>query len=286
MPSNLTDDPSQYAANIQVPAAGDPRTDTSVATPFQQLANRTANATARIDVIAAPGKLGYSPALPAGVSLGSVALNATSIAALQSIPAANRVDGMLANVANGGAYRFDIASVATPASPQIVQPSDLPVSGRWIAIGLVPVDTASRVPAANVRNGIVGIGGAAPGNFVTSSTTYVDLTGVTVTLTGLAIGDMVQVIYGSTVLPPASASLAVSHQLLVVRPDTTTLSLLEKSVLIGTVSGGPDRMPDTLAVVYSITQNGTHVFKTQGKSATASAATFGAPTISVLAVRP
>lgn len=51
-PSNLTDDQTQFSSPIQVPAPGDPRNDTSVATPFQQVVNRTANLKSRLDGIA------------------------------------------------------------------------------------------------------------------------------------------------------------------------------------------------------------------------------------------
>ena len=39
-----------------------------VATPFQQVANRTANNKARLDAVVPYSAAGYTPALPAGVS--------------------------------------------------------------------------------------------------------------------------------------------------------------------------------------------------------------------------
>jgi hypothetical protein len=43
MPSDLSDDNATYPPTVAVPAAGEPRTSLSVRTPFQTLANRTAN---------------------------------------------------------------------------------------------------------------------------------------------------------------------------------------------------------------------------------------------------
>lgn len=222
MPNNLTDDPSQYATNIQVPSPGDPRTDTSVATPFQQCANRTANITSRLDAIAAPTKLGYSPALPAGVSMGSVTLVATSVAALQSIPAANRVDGMFGTVKDGFLYQFDIVSTQSAAAPSVVQPSDVigGAPGRWLVSGY---------NALNVANGIPLLDGSARLNagqahyapvieaFVTpaSGTTTLAgsitsvMPGSTISLPGVLSGDLIFVEFNGQLLMPASAGISL-----------------------------------------------------------------------------
>lgn len=220
MPNNLTDDPTQFPEPIQVPAAGDPRTDTSVAFPFQQLADRTANNKARVDAVvpfSAPG----ASALPAGVVSGvSTLLTAVSISTMQAIPAAERTAGMLCVVADAGIYQY----TATPPSALanvVVIPNDS--IGGWLLLAagylllnqpntVVQSDSSGRVPAASVRNGLVYVQGNNQASIgVNTSTTGVQQVysgGAPFSFACLA-GDIIEVDFSCYATIPANALVTV-----------------------------------------------------------------------------
>lgn len=241
MPTDLTDDPTTFPGPIEAPAGGEARSDTALETSLQQLGNRTANSNARLNAIAASSAVGYTPALPAGVRLGSVPLLATSIAAMLSIPLTNRFDGMLCQVQDDALFCFDAASTTTPFDPAfILLPTDLGgdvgAAGRWFRsnfgavsqpYGFPQCDSAGRVPAASVRSGLVAYQSAAYANAnpATNSTPTL-LPGTTpVTLTGLAPGDIIEARYSVAISVVSTIGFGAFAQLQVSGPGTALTAM-------------------------------------------------------------
>src|SRR5207237_657668 len=124
--------------------------------------------------------------------------------------AADRVDRALCLVDGIGLYQFLADNTTAALSPWVRQPNDVlaaspPAAGRWvlypisvlgISSGIPQLDSAGRLPAPVVRNGIVAAGnGVGIPNFNTTSATPTDVTGTAVTLQGLLPGDTVFVDY-------------------------------------------------------------------------------------------
>lgn len=221
MPDNLTDDPTVFPSPVQVPAAADPRSDTSVATPFQQVANRTANNKARLDAVVPFSAPGYTPALPSGVAIGPGGmLTATTLAALASIPAANRSDQMQCAVAsvNGSTfspalYEYSVGGTDAAVANVVIVPGD--TVGRWYlqqygalgaANGIAQLDSTGRVPAANQRNGTVYENYAQFSSSPTLSAGLSVIPGTTFTIAGLLPNDIVRVDFTSIVTPVATVN--------------------------------------------------------------------------------
>lgn len=204
MPSSLVDDPTVFPSSVLVPAAGDPRTDTSVAMPFGQLANRTANTKARIDVVAPSTAPEYTPALPSGVTAGaSNILTAVSIVALQAIPAGCRSPGMICSVLKFGIYQW-VTDTIGAIDNFVVVPAD--GAGAWVLLAggyalanqpnaWTQGDSTGRLRATGVRNAtffetVVPIGSA---SVTVSTTQYTDIPGTTgISIPNVLVGDILQ----------------------------------------------------------------------------------------------
>jgi hypothetical protein len=235
MPNNLTDNPAVFPTPIQVPAAGDPRSDTSVATPFQQLANRTANLAAQVAAVVPYSAAGYTPALPSGVTSGvSGMLTAATIAALQSIPAANRTDQMVCAVSsvNGttfspALYQYSASSTATPVTNVVIEPTD--TNGRWflqnygalgVPNGIPQFDAGSRLTAAVSHYGtfyetfvaIQSVTVGASATWVTIAGTGGTTAGVSVP--GILVNDIIQVDFiGLATVPSSTSGIAIQSSI-------------------------------------------------------------------------
>lgn len=250
MPNNLTDDPTQFPGPIQVPAPGDPRTDTSVATPFQQLADRTANNAARLNSMSPFLQPGYSPALPAGVTVGAGGLlYANSTSALLGIPVTNRFDGMMCQVYGDALFQFEIGSSATVTAPFVYAPSDVGIgAGRWfrqgggalgVANGLVQADSTARVPAAGVRNGLIAYQSATAAFASSTSSGYVIVPGTLLSFAGLLVGDVIEARYSVNISTLAVAGYSAAALVQAAGPGTSLpnpLSGSEMGILPATAS--------------------------------------------------
>lgn len=181
MPQNLTDASSWDTATA--PVGGDVRNAASVATALQAAANRA--------------RFVYDRATPLA-----------DVAALKAI--ASPADGLVRLVELLGFYVFDAASAAAESLPWLVQPTV--GTGRWVhslygvlgvANSLATLDGSSKV-VQPVPNRIVAMQQDDLGAlFTTSSTSYVDVTGLSVTVAACEVGDVLLVdaalICGSTV---------------------------------------------------------------------------------------
>ena len=223
MPTILTDDPSSFPCPIQAPAAGDPRTDTSVETPLQQFANRTANTKARLDVVSPFSAPGATP-LPSGVTVGQTGvLVAQTLLGMRSIPAAQRFDGMLCFVYPGALYQFSASLAAAPATPWLFRPADITSGpGLWVRQGwdllgllggLPQLDDGARLPAATERLSTLSdqFTQQRSVSFGTSSTPTA-VTGASAVVPGVEVGDVFEVRATCLVTVSLATTLSLTHQ--------------------------------------------------------------------------
>jgi hypothetical protein len=280
MPNNLTDDPTQFPSPVQAPAPSDPRTDTSVATPFQQLSNRTANTKARFDAIDPFSAPGYTPALPTGVIPGACnVLQCANLAQLASIPVANRTAGMLCLVTGlEQLYQYTSATIA-PVANTVVTPTD--TIGSWLALGyglanqpngFAQADSTGRTPAASVRNGIVTFASVTPGNQSPGTAGFATWSGASIALT-LAIGDVVFLCYSFAVqvpVAPTSSSYYANSQVQVVLPSTVTTAVVNSGQQFYgiPIQGTSIFQAVSSSQVFTATAAGVHTFNLQTSQTT------------------
>jgi hypothetical protein len=207
-----------------------------MATPLQQLANRTANNKARHDALnpfLAPATVLPSACVPGA----AIYLRCASAAVLTSIPTLNRTDGMLVEVDGDGIFQFAITSTTAPSAPWVYRPDDVAGGspGRWfrlnygavgVAGGIAQLDSGARIAAGMTRaGGNVAFGSVSVGNYFSGSATYVDLPGASITFPGLQVGDVIVMHSSLTVsVPTAQDTSHVSqcYSRAVVTDPTTT----------------------------------------------------------------
>ncbi len=133
MPTNLSGNPAIFPTQT-APVAGEPRTAGSVATPFQNAADRTAHLKDRLEFID-PDKTGVR-------RLRQFA----TIAALQA--STDHPDGTLAVCdANSVLYKFVALETTAEAVPAIVKPTDVGGgAGRWVMQGFGALNVANGIP--------------------------------------------------------------------------------------------------------------------------------------------
>lgn len=256
MPTTLTDDPALFV-DVVVPAGGDARSNDSQVLLGQTLGNRTRQNKNRIDAIA-PSTDGVRKLRTVG-----------SLAALRAIGASDHTDNSYALVEDIGLYRYDLASLLTALDPVIVQPTDVVgggTPGRWhlialgrgaldAAYGVPQCDSAGRVPAGSVRNGVVG---AASGVGAYVGTTTSQITGTLLTFPGLIAGDLIQVAYSVKLTPTLSQTASVNVE---ISDPVTGASLLNDTVNLVTY---PASAPQLSGVKvgslghYTVVNAGTH----------------------------
>lgn len=295
MPNNLTDDPTQFPSPVQIPAPNDPRTDTSVATPFQQVANRTANTKARVDAVVPFSAAGYAPALPGGVLSGvSSVLQCTTLTQLASIPVANRTAGMICLVLNTGIYQYTTSSIAALAN-FVVTPAD--TVGSWVLVGagyglanqpnaFAQADSTGRTPAAGVRNGLFGYQACTPGTLVTNP--LAAFPSGTLTFTGLQIGDIIEARY-STDIQSSAVTGDDGHVSVQVLPPGSSLT-----PMVGSDARSPPVVASTSifahvgsVATFTVTAAGTHTVGLYGQNAGSSATcTFSSASFVAQVIRP
>jgi hypothetical protein len=281
MPTTLNDDPSEYPADILVPVGGDPRTDSSVQVPFQQLANRTAYLLARADDIAPAGR---------GVVLLRRVANDAALLALGPM---ERRDGSVCLVAGVGLYEFLAASTANAQVPWVRIPADLQpgAPGRWILLpfgtvgagnGLAQLDPQGRLPVTTARNAVVRVAYVTPASFTTSNTAYTDVPSASI-IQELAVGDIVFADYSAT-LTTSTSGTQVSTQLAVVPPSGPASFL---GSIDWTNLGQPlAPFPTSALGVFKVAVNGDHLFKLRLAGSGGGSFSMNFPVLRLFAIRP
>lgn len=140
----LTDNPATYPTNVHTVSDGDQGKASNFAVGHQDTANRTA-------WIA--GQLGGSVARPdgtSGVQKFRHVLNAAALTALTDL-----TNGEIGAVDGGGVYQYNSSATATVDGVSVI--NGLASAGRWllltpraVANGLAPLDSTTKVPAANL----------------------------------------------------------------------------------------------------------------------------------------
>jgi hypothetical protein len=206
MPTNVPGNPAAtYPANITVPVTGDPRVPSSVATPLTQLADRTAIADARLDLID-PDQVGVqllrrydTPAL----------LRASTV----------HTDGTCVLVGFLGLYIYQSSSGLTDDGQIAIKPNDVGGSGRWVyslyssygqANGIAYMNAAAKVDPSQMLDGVRARShyySASP--LTMSSATHIDMTGATASISGVQVGDIITVEYSFGVIPASGSSVSL-----------------------------------------------------------------------------
>ena len=301
MPNNLTDDPTVFPSPVQVPAGGDPRTDTSVGTPFQQLANRTANTKVRVDAIApfsAPGAL----ALPSGVTSGAAALlTASTLTTLASIPIAQRTAGMLCLVLGLGLYQYQATfPIGGAVANTVIAPADTGLSaGAWILIGpglgllnapncVAQADGTGRTPAAGVRNGLIAYQAPALALSDSYNTGGHAVASSTVTFNGLLVGDIIEARY-SAVGNPSGAGDYAQLFTYVNAAGAGNVSMANSFTQSITAAGSSVKSAMGAVATWTVSTPGTHIVQLYGQNGNTgamSSVVISEPTFVVQVVRP
>lgn len=275
MPKTLTGNAEMFP-NVQVPVAGEPRTGTSVETPFQQAADRTQYLKDRLDFID---------------STKEGARRIRRVASLTALKAlVDRPDKGFCFVDTHGLYQFDAASLAVSFDPIIVRPTDLAtdgVAGRWLhatsgitgvayglarlgALGKILIssltggDAEERLAASAVRNGLVYVSNvSSAGPFFTTSPAFVDVTGAQVGL-DLVIGDKV-FITGQARASGTGTQTEHNTKWVAVKPDASVVAV-PTSTLAQPVGGSIGNRILPVSVAYVAVATGTHILKMQQSS--------------------
>jgi hypothetical protein len=258
MPLTLTD--SSVFSPVAVPTGGEARTAASVQTPFQALANRTYYLQQLAEVLGVP-------------RLKAVA----DVPSLKALTLTGITDGDLRYVPSSGIYRYTAASAAAESLPFIASPNS--GSGRWIHIlndiagansGLATLTAAGRaaqMPAnAIVATGYVG----ALSSRVTSSSTYGDIAGASISLPGLLVGDIVRV---DGVVQLYSAAMANSYARVLVSENGGAYTAVTESVVYG--GQAANLVAVTIAPICcdrTVGTSGTYTIQVQSKAADGSTA--------------
>jgi hypothetical protein len=297
MPKTLTDNSATFPAQT-APAGGESRTATSIETPLQNAADRAAYLKARLDIIDYTGD---------GVRL---IRRVDSLNALKAITDLTEkgiifVDGI-------GLYQYLSGSTAPALDPLVVPPTIMGgAPGRWLWEGHGSLDIADGIPrldgnarlattklaasgggakilAPSVVNGLVGtFCASAAGPATTTSTTYVTVTGSTITLT-LEIGDLV-VIVGQAEKYQQDLTPAIHYtQWLVTLPSAATATVAQTET-----RNKADALNEyaslSIGTYYTASAAGSHSFALQQKSEAGSGgATVAVKNLNVVAlhVRP
>lgn len=209
------------------------------------------------------------------------------IAALKAI--ASPADGLVRLVRRFGFYVFDTSSAAAEALPFIVQPTT--GTGRWIhelidvegnANGLANLDGTARVPIAQLpaavasglatldgttkltqaqtRNGIIAVSQVESTGPTTTSTSYVDASGMSLALT-CNVGDIL-VIDAAVMLTNTVGTAASQARVQVVDGTTTTLASLAITRNLN------ERNDSAIIGRYVVTTGGTVTVKMQFQAGT------------------
>lgn len=202
MPQNLVDVATTFTTPVVAPVDTDGANSASVVAGFQPLANRTAY----LNRLVANGD---SSALNGVANLR----NAASTSAMSALTGIVNLGTCF--VSGAGLFFYLSGSSATVDGVFVFNATGMGV-GRWVheifpligaANGIPQLDGSSRVPAATVRNGIITQGLARlSANFTTTSTTFVDVTGSTITLSNCAVGDVIFIDFAALVLNAASSN--------------------------------------------------------------------------------
>lgn len=173
------------------------------------------------------------------------------IAALKAI--ASPADGLVRLVERFGFYVFDSSSGLAESLPWVVQPTT--GTGRWLhslydvegsanglanldgsakvplaqlyagtASGLATLDGSTKLTQAQTRNGIIGVSQVESTGPTTTSTSYVDASGMSIALTA-SVGDIL-VIDAAVMLTNTAGTAASLARVQVVDGSTTTLGSL------------------------------------------------------------
>lgn len=173
-----------------------------------------------------------------------------------------------------GLYRYDSASLVAEDLPWVVE-SDF--GGRWIHElhanrGVYLATLASgKIPVAQIPNALIATASqelSGAGNlFFTASSTYVDATGASTSLTNVAVGDILfATLHCRAILGAAPLSAATCKLRLAYEHNGSTVSVAE--VDLQELAGGTDVPPiiswKTRKVIATSFSAGTpHIFKVQ-----------------------
>jgi hypothetical protein len=283
MPVTITDDPTSFAA-VTAPSASDLINVADIQTTAQKLADRTAGNKARLDAVA-PG----SGASPGGVS---VLRHVATIAALEALTGAAKIEGGFCYVDNVGLYQY-FAATDTNDPPFQIAATD--GTGGWelsafgaldIANGVPRLNGSARVDAAKVVNGIIATAGAVFGTVgsaygTTTSTTYVDIGAgpAQVVLSSAAVGDVLMVRASVPFLAPSSAGGKLA---LTVTDSAGTNIVQEVSIPVN------ETATQTLLGRYVVTHSGTQTVKARylSLSGAATQTANGVLSLDAMMIRP
>jgi hypothetical protein len=272
MPKQLTADPTHFPAQTS-PVSGESRTASSVETPFQNAADRSAWVKARIEYV--------DPSGDGARRLRRVA----SIAALRALT--DLTDGVC--IVDGvGLFAYLSGSTITEAEPFVIKPTSVGGgSGRWVwdssgslgaANGIVQAGSDGFVPTAklsasgggakilgaSIVNGLVGLSVASyAGPFTTTSASYVDVGTVSAAFTA-EINDII-ILLGQAFMRQDDGS-AATHvtRWQVTKPDTSNALVGASEVEhIPAANTQPIGLP--IGAFYTAVAAGTHTFKLQQK---------------------
>lgn len=272
MATALTGDPSTFPTQT-APVAGEPRTAASVATPFQNAANRAEYLRDRLQFVD-PDKSGVRRLRRFG-----------SIADLQA--SIDFPDGSFAYVDGLGLYQFSAASEALNRSPFVVTPASVGGgAGRWlleafgalnVPFGLPQLDVDGKIPGTvlsicDVATGRV-LGESIVNGRTQLSTRYIagsftvpqDSTfravvgAVNMTLVA---GQVALINYSTRVLPQFGDSIQL--RVLVTAPDSSPHLLSDSlQVVEATSNSGVNGIRSVIQLHFVATLDGTHTFDLQ-----------------------
>lgn len=284
MPTNLSSTGATFPTQT-APAAGEARTSSSVATPFQNAADRAEYLKRRLDILQTDDE---------GVRrIRTVA----SVADLQAVT--DHPNGTVIEVAGVGLYRFDDASSLAELSPLVIKPTDVGAGvGRWIvhgygminvANGIAGLDTngklaTARLAGANVNGKFDGPSIArglidqsflnlSGGSFsVAADTTWRDVTGCQITTSAdVLIGDTLSASFLVTINPASSDKAYL--RLRVVKPDTSTADY-DEGLWVGQAGANPEGPQVPIVKHIPASLSGVHILKLQAKGTSGNSGTF------------
>ena len=213
-----------------------------------------------------------------GLLDGETDLNARSIRPFATVAllqaTTNHVDGALAIVlANNVFYRYDATSSTTARTNLVITPTDVGGgNGRWkiatpidVANGVPTLDANAKVLAAEIPMRLV----SAPQAVLTTSalapSSFGDIAGLLVTLTGVAVGDIL--IFDAWICATSTgATQNLLTDVTIVDGGTAVRQNLINQQNVNTT----DSIVRTASGVYTVVNGGTVIVKVQGNATSTS----------------